>query len=359
MLGQDVDYLALASMLIKDGSYARAKGALSQSRKEWDDINHDHYYLLSGLYQLRTDKIKDAIVQLQKVNDSDFIDLKNIYLAQAYVKNKKYSLALQALNLVDISKHPSKSVTYLKAKVYFYNSMYSEVISTLSAKSVKSDQNAKLLLINYLMKMQLFEEAFLRVPKLLIEHNHTQIYEKLSSIFTSAGQVGKAINILEYGVLVNPKNEVLLKVLAALYDKQKMTITSGNLYTRLAYLNKEFSKDAASYLMRSDRLANAFTLNIIVTDPNEKLSQKLSFYIENEMFDLARSLDVSLRQYGVYKDDDVKYAMAYSYLLSGEYKISLSLLKQIKKHSLVSKSLKLMDVVNKCQKVSWECYGQM
>ena len=94
-----------------------------------------------------------------------------------------------------------------------------------------------------------------------------------------------------------------------------------------------------------------------VGDQKKQLLQKLSIYIKNEKYNLARSLKTPLKQLKTFEDDEIKYAFAYTHLTQGEYTQSIQLLKKIKKNGLINKSIKLLAVARGCQKNKWECYG--
>ena len=119
MQGSEIDYLSLAEVLLRDKNYSRAKSALMKAKKNRDDIEEEHYHLLNGLYLLRTKKAEDSIPELLKVRDRDYLDKKQIYLAEAYLEINQKTDALRQINKVKMGEKTSDAVKHLKAKILF------------------------------------------------------------------------------------------------------------------------------------------------------------------------------------------------------------------------------------------------
>ena len=179
----------------------------------------------------------------------------------------------------------------------------------------------------------------------------------VARLFQQWGQRKKALMVLEEAALYFPYNTELLNFMAFLYDREKKFYAAGDLYIKLAYIDNSFAYGVGEYLKRSGRVHQAHILNMNVGDQKKQLLQKLSIYIKNEKYDLARSLKTPLKQIEAFEDDEIKYAFAYTHLTQGEYTQSVQLLKKIKKNGLINKSIKLLAVVRGCQKNRWECYG--
>ncbi|MCB0422964.1 MAG: hypothetical protein KDD61_18325, partial [Bdellovibrionales bacterium] len=94
---QEIDYLALAHVLLRDGNYQRAQGALANAKKDWDLIEVQNYYLLNGLYLLRTKKFNEAEAELAKVTDEDYLPQKWAYLTEVYLAQNKKGEALKSI----------------------------------------------------------------------------------------------------------------------------------------------------------------------------------------------------------------------------------------------------------------------
>ena len=131
----EIDYLLLTENLLRDKNYSRANTALKKAKSQkaknqWDEIEEQHYYLLNGLYLLRTKKINEAIVELKKVLEKDFREKKQIYLAEAYLSLKKDKEALEHIQKVNLKK-VGLSVKHLKAKILFENNRFQSSLNLL------------------------------------------------------------------------------------------------------------------------------------------------------------------------------------------------------------------------------------
>ncbi|MCB0422217.1 MAG: tetratricopeptide repeat protein, partial [Bdellovibrionales bacterium] len=253
------------------------------------------------------------------------------------------------------------SLFHLKAKVYFENQKPELAVDQLNQVLPKKRLVTYRLLSHYLMEMELTREALKVMYEMLDIHGtlNEELHLQSAQLLISKNKVQEAIVLLERASLLFASSADVAKLLAAAYDLDKKPFVAGDLYTKLAYLDSSYSHMAAEYLMQKGRIDRAQVINVMVKNPKEQLTQKLSFYIERERFDLARSLETPLKQYGAYEDDEIKYAMAYTFLMQGDYDHSKGLLKSIKKEKLISKSSKLMELVSECQNNHWECYGTL
>jgi len=356
---QEIDYLALSSILLRDKNYSRANMALKNAKDNWDDIEHEHYYLLRGLYKLRTGEIDKAIEILKQVKGADYTFKKNAYLAEAYYLLAQYSQSLSYINLVKsrISKK-SLSIYHLKAKILFSNNLFEETFFLLNNLRRYKKVTTSKLTIHFLMEMGLFEEAY-REMRVFLNGKGGESYLRMASVLRKYGRSERAILLLEEALLRYPKNEKALSLLAALYDEHKKKNVAGDLYMRLAYQNAHFSHDAAEYLKQNGKVIYAQMINLSVAEAKKQLLQKFSLYLSQENYDLASSLETPLKQARAFEDDDIKYAFAYTQLLQGKYQKSLDLLEKISSKKLLSKSLQLIKVVEDCRSSQWECYGTL
>jgi tetratricopeptide (TPR) repeat protein len=358
-LARGIDYLALSSVLLRDGNYDRAQGALANALKEWDDIDQQNYYLLNGLYHLRTNNIEFAISELQKIEDPEYLTQKRSYLSQAYLYLKNNKKALEWISKIEINRKTPDSVKYLKVKILVDNEKIQEAFALLRRLKAEGDSRSVKLIIHYLFQLNLFEEAFKEMRSYISRNKDSQLYTQMAKALISKKEYKKATYLLEEGHLKNPEDKEILKLLAATYDLSDKKKVAADLYTKLAYMDSSYAHLAAEYLKQNGKINLAHVLNAVVTQPTKQITQKLALYLDEERFSLARSLEIPLRQYGVYKDDEIKYAMAYAHLVDGDFSYSKSLLKDIKKQKLISKSLKLLKLVEDCEREKWVCYGTL
>ena len=355
--GTEIDYLALTEILLRDKNYNRAQLALKNARDNWDDIEEEHYYLLNGLYLLRTENPVSSITELLKVKDRIYLDKKQIYLSEAYLELGQKRKALEEIEKVKLRNKTPISVKHLKSKIFFENGKYQEALELLSRLFALKEDTTLRLAIHYLGRLGLFEEA-LRVYREFRDPRKIKTQSLLvSRLFESFRQRQKAIVVLEEAAIFLPMDVQILNSLAFFYHLENKVYVAGDIYTKVAYIDISLAYEVGEYLRQHGRAQQAHILNMNVTDQRKQILQKLSIYIDEKKYDMARALEVPLKQIGAFDDDEIKYAFAYVLLSQGEYRESIHWIKNIKKKSLMNKSLKLLKMADDCLQDGWECYG--
>jgi len=105
-----INHLELASLMLKDGNLNRAEIALSQVDLTDGALDLQRYYIISALFNIRTNKNKVAIELIQKAKELGTVDaVMDVYLAQAAYATEDYLLAIDALDSagVTVAKIPS------------------------------------------------------------------------------------------------------------------------------------------------------------------------------------------------------------------------------------------------------------
>lgn len=355
VFASEIDYLAISSTLIKNGNYLRARKTLNKAKNDFDEIDSDYYYLLNGLLYLRTNNLDRSFEEFLKIEGSEYSFKKNTYLSELSLLKEDYQKAMDYIDLIKIEKSSPKSIVMLKAKVYFLNKKIKESFDLLN--QISELKKTRKIIVDYLFQLKLEKEAFSEIGRYLKDFPSASSYLIFAKYLFAKKKLDLASIVLEDGSLRFSKNEEILKMLASVYQKKGYAFIASDLYTKLSYLNPSYAFMAAEFLKRSHRPVNSMVLNMNIADPKKKLTQKLFYYLENEKFDMAMSLSKKIKQYKGLESDDVKYAMAYTDLIFGNYEKAKGQLKHIKKESLIVKSVKLLDVVNECQESGWVCFG--
>jgi len=99
----EVNYLALAALMLRDGNYDRAMLALEQLDRTAEGVDLARYYTLLGMTHLRRNELEPARDALQQATDSGAVDaVVYIYLAQVYYQLEDYRQTLAALHALSI-----------------------------------------------------------------------------------------------------------------------------------------------------------------------------------------------------------------------------------------------------------------
>ena len=242
--GSEIDYLSLAEILLRDKNYPRAKSVLMKAKKNWDDIEEEHYHLLNGLYLLRTKKAKDSIPELLKVTDRDYLDKKQIYLAEAYLESNQKTNALRQINKVKMGEKTNPAIKHLKAKILFENQKHQKAMNILYGLLHLKKEVTLRLTLYYLTSLGLFEEAMTIYQSFRDEKKLEKQSLLVARLFQQWGQRKKALMVLEEAALHFPYNTELLNFMTFLYDREKKIYAAGDLYTKLAYIDNSFAYGA-------------------------------------------------------------------------------------------------------------------
>ena len=97
------------------------------------------------------------------------------------------------------------------------------------------------------------------------------------------------------------------------------------------------------------------TLNTQNIDKIEKLKQKIAIYLNAEEYRKIIGLKKALKRYKMLDDDNLRYALAYSYYMAGDYTNSEKHLKYISDNELFSKATVIRKNIEKCTNNSLEC----
>lgn len=353
----EIDYLALSELLLKNKNYKRAGAALKNAFNDLED--EDHYYLLKGLYSLRMNKVDQAIGDLKRVSRSEFNLKKSAYLAEAYIQKNNFKLAQFWSEKIPADVTTPLSLLRLKAEIFFKRGNAKSLFDTLNVATTSNQRAGIRLTIHYLLELGLYKEASRQVFSALKLSKKNSDCISIAHLLISKEQYDQAILALEYSLVHYGHQAETLNLLASLYNQKQMSFVAGDFYRRLAYVDPSQSFLASEYLAQNGQHMQSSFVSFGIYDSGRKLSQKLGQYLQSERYDLAMSLSQSLKQNNGFSSDDVKYAMAYTYLVQGEYDRSSSLLNRIKNPKLITKSVELLKLVNECKESHWECYGTL
>ena len=351
VFANDIDYLELANVLIKDKNYTRAKRTLIKAEVQLEQIDKEHFYLLKGLLSLREGDKEQAISYLNKVSDAYYLSRKNIYLADTYYQLKNFKKAMGLYSKLDEEDKEKFSVQYLFSEIAFELGQYNMVFKLINA--VTDRHKRQLMHVVFLMRMKLYQEAYLYGLENAKSEND---YTKLAKLFLGHKEYKLAVLVLEEGSIKFNSCE-LTSLLASAYDLQKMHFSASQIFVKLAYIDPEESFNAGEYLRKYGQNKLAQVMNLNVSDLEQKLSQKINLLIQEDKFDQIVGLYKPMEAFRVLNNPLDQYAMAYSQLMVGNYDTSVKLLKRVKSEKLQAKVGQLLEVAIECKAKSWECHG--
>ncbi|MEA1893164.1 MAG: hypothetical protein U9N33_10710 [Campylobacterota bacterium] len=394
-----VDHLALATLMIYDAKYDKAKEELSKVDKGSKKFDEADYYTVVGVLNSKELNAKEAITAYKKAIEatkvknfvapkivtqekylfsiaSDNLDQKKepefdaekkreekisqlyMYLASEYYKLKDYKNTVVSLDGAG-DKGKSRAGLYtLRAECFYKEKEYAKAISALSEGVKRFPKDSKLLKqkFYYFADLKLYQAA-IDSSKVYMEMVgvSSKEYITLAQMLIGANEIDSAIVLLEEAKLMFPRDAKVGILLGHLYIKKDMKHTTAYLFDVSSYYDKAYLKDAVEMNRRAGNNQHALYLNSQNIDKVEKLKQKIAIYLNAQEYRKIIGLQRALKRYKMLDDDNLRYALAYSYYMSGDYINSEIHLKYISDSELFSKATVIRKNIEKCTNNSLEC----
>jgi tetratricopeptide (TPR) repeat protein len=354
-----VNYLELASLMLKDGNLERAQIALSQIDQSNENLDIQRFFIISGLLNIRLNNNKEAIKYFQKAKEiSDVDTVINVYLAQAAYAIKEYQLAIQSLKDAGNSIDKIPSIYHMRAQSYWYLNNPNMAIATLNQASeiFEDDKSFPRRKIFYYIQLGYNKEASI-LGKSYLEKFQGDLndFVAIGNALYRSGDIVSALNFLEIAKLKFPNNEGIAKSLAAIYISKENYYSAAKIIHDISYINQSLIKEAAELYRRAGAEYLALSLNGLISDQNEKLKQRMALMLQLENFEQAAGMENSLKRIHLDKDENIQYALAYSFFKIGNYSKSENYLSQITDTDLFKKAIELRKIMIDCKTESWRC----
>ncbi len=356
---QDIDYVALATLLIKDAHYVRANEALSHVDTKEKDFDFAHYYTLKGLVELKLTHYKKSNSYFYKAIKSGQKEQSiYVYIAQNSFKLKNYAKTIDALNHAPTLLDKKPNLMALKAESYYRLKKLNNSLMTLDKllqlhpKYYKAYRQR----FAYFVSLKLYQSA-LSDAKIYLAHAkaNEQITISFINALREAKETKKATLLAEAAHLRYPKNTTIILLLANLYIDKDMLQSAADLFDEASDIDYKYTKDAAEMYRRAKDFAQALYKNSQILDTKEKYKQKVAIYLEFGEYEKLVATQSALERNGLLKEQNLLYALAYAYYKIGDFTNTEKYLKKITRSDLFTKSIELRKNMAKCQNNHWEC----
>ena len=398
-IDDSVDHLALATLMIYDARYEKAASELASVDKKSDSYDEANYYSVVAVFNSKQDKTLEAIEAYKKAIEAtkvkifvapklvtkekflfslaskhqatkkapvfdaeekreEKISSLYMYLTQEYYKLKDYKNTVASLESAGEQGKSRAGLYTLRAECYYKQEMYKEAISALSEGIERFPEDTKLLKqkFYYFADLELFQAAIDASRAYMEKAGASSAeYIALSQMLISANEIDSAIALLEESKLRFPSDAKIGILLGHMYLKKDMKHTTAHLFEESSYYDKKYLKDAVEMNRRAGNNLHALYLNAQNIDKVEKLKQKIAIYLNAEEYRKIIGLKKALKRYKMLDDDNLRYALAYSYYMAGDYENSERELKFITDNELFSKATVIRKNIEKCTNNSLEC----
>jgi tetratricopeptide (TPR) repeat protein len=248
------------------------------------------------------------------------------FLSAKETKDMVNHLSLATLMIYDAKYKKAQESKLLKQKFYYFADLrlYQSAIDTSKV---------------YMQQVGVSAKEYIAIAQMLI----------------GASEIDSAIKLLEEVKLLFPNDAKIGVLLGHVYLKKEMLHTTAHLFEQSSYYDKKYLKDAVEMSRRAGENLHAHYLNSQNTNKVQKLKQKIAIYLNEEEYRKIIGLNKALKRYKMLDDDNLRYTLAYSYYMVGDYEKSEKHLKYISDNELFSKATVIRKNIEKCTKNSLEC----
>jgi tetratricopeptide (TPR) repeat protein len=355
----EVDELALVSVLIRDRHFDRAIQMLEQIDSNAEGLDKPLYYLYLGLSRLSLSNVTRAHAAFLKSVQYGQTDLMvYVFLAQTAFKLEKYE---DAVAYVAKSKGAGSSIAathMLKANAYWKLKDYHGAWKALQAGIAYFPDNAEMKRASVLVLVEagLFTRAVEEGRQYLSTNQVTpNDYTIVSEALMNGGALEESILILEAARLRFPSAEELTVQLARAYMKNGNELISARLFEHAAMTNEKFAADAAELYRRNGQLYNAMRMNERIVDQLQKIRQRMGILLEMSRFEEAAGLAPRLFRLGLLEEPPVRYGLAYAQFKNGDLKEAEETLSGITDEFYFNKAMELRLAIERCRADGWQC----
>ena len=403
-----IDHMANASMMIFDGKFQKAKNELDMIDQSSPTFDAAKYYTIMGVLDVKEKDYTNAIEDYKKAIEAtkvkvyidpalavknkvikkkhliDFIidtkseeekpkgtpgfdpekirqealDKLHIQLSKSYYKMKDYANTIQALDNAGVLGSNRAGLFTLRAECYWKLKEQGEALEALSRGSRLFPTDKRLLKqkFYYLSELKLYKAA-IDASKAYMDLGEAtpKEYLALAQMLLRGHQLNLAITTLEEGKELFPNDAKLNMVLGHAYMKRDMIHTAAQLFERASYSDSNYTKDASEMYRRAKELPHALYLNAQMSDKKEKIKQKVAILVDRQEFEKIIGLKDALNRYHMLTDDNLRYALGYSYYMVKDYDKAEKEFKKIKDNALFTKATVIRKNIEKCKKNSLEC----
>lgn len=358
----EVDYMGLAALMLKDGYYDRANDALSQVDVNDSKLDLPRFHMLKGMVLTKKTFYKEANENFYKsieLNpDKEMSKSLYLYIAQNSFKLKDYQGCINALDMVPAMMDANPKLFGLKAECYWRLDQKDNALDELRRVNTKFPEfwDAYKQRFYYLVSIKLYQAALEDAQIYLknAEPNETITIAFINAL-RQAGQTDRAIELAEVANLRYLKSSKITVLLGHLYlDKDKVN-AAAKIFDEASVEDGNYTKESAEMYRRAGDFVMALYKNAQMLDAKEKYKQRIAIFLEYSQFERVVATRSAMQRSGLMEDESMRYALAYSYYMIGQFEPCEALLKTLTKSDLFKKATELRKKMEKCNANIWEC----
>ncbi|MGA9574846.1 MAG: tetratricopeptide repeat protein [Lysobacterales bacterium] len=356
---EEVNYLDLAALMLRDGNLDRAVIALDQVDVDNENTDLLRYYTLRGMAYLRRNEPELAAPALEKaVATGTAESVVYVYLAQVYFQLERYRDVLNTLDAAGPELAKVASVYHMRAQCYWLLQEPAMALATLDTASDLFPQESGFLRrkVFFLIELRLYREAA-ELGRIYLQESagKREDYVALGNAMRAGGELDEAIVLLEQARLMYPGDADVNKVLARAYLDKGQVNTAAELIYEASLLDPSLTGEASELYRRAGRPHRALMLNGQISDQQVKFRQRLALLLELQRYEQVAAMDRDLTRVGLIDDEDILYALAYAEFKTGDFEATERHLQKLTRPDLFRKAAELRRVMQDCSGDRWQC----
>lgn len=355
----EVDYVALAAQLVRDGNYDRAAQMLEKVDPEAEGVDLITYHTARGmvaLEQQKQDVAAEAFTAAVKAGQTD--PLIHLYRAQAYFGLEKYDEAVAALDQAGEGVKNISGAWMMRAHAQWMQGQRQAALDTLTAASNQFPGNTGFLRrqVFYLIEAGLHRQAA-ELGREYLERAEPKAadYAAIGTALRQSKSFDEAVRFLERGRLLFPDDASVAKALAQAWLERGDLLAAAEILAQQAERDPALLPEAAELFRRAGHGARALALNARVPDQERKLKQRVGILVQLRRYDQVAGMHDALFRAGLLDDEDVRYALAYALFKGGDFEAAETHLAALTRPELFRKATELRRLMQECGDTRWNC----
>jgi len=355
----EVNYLDLAALMLRDGNLDRAVIALDQVPLDDENLDLKRYYTLRGMAHLRRNEIELAAAALEMAIATGAAEsVVYVYLAQVYFQLERYRDVLLTLDQGGADLEKVASIYHMRAQSHWLLQEPGYALATLDLAYRLFPQESGFLRrkVFFLIELGLYREAA-EQGRIYLQQSEgkREDYIAMGNAMRAGGELDESILLLEQARLLYPGDADVNKVLAHAYLDQGQLNTAAALIYEASLLDPSLTGEASELYRRAGRPHRALMLNGQISDQKVKFKQRLALLLELQRYEQAASMEDDLRRTGLMDDEDIRYALAYAVFKTGDFETAELHLQKLTRADLFRKAAELRRAMQDCSEDSWQC----
>lgn len=359
---EEVDHIALAAMLVRDGHDDRAQLVLSQVELTKPGLDLKRYYSLRGVLALKGQRYQEAIDAFDHaIQHGQSDDMVFVYLAQCYYGLQDWERVILSVKNADQAGRQFPELALMRAQAEQRTDRLAQSWKTLDEARAAHPEHLELLRQQTftLIKLGLYQAAAQTGEQLFakMEAPLAADYIALALAFHEGGQAAMARQLLERGRLRFPDDEALLLHLAHSYRDAGMPLAAGELLQLGSERHEALKLESAELFRQARAQERALYMNAQSLDQAQKFKQLATLLIDAQAFEQLAALSPRFERLGLLEEQSVIYAVAYAQFKVGQHQRAEALLKRIHDPTLFEYATQLRRLIALCERDATMCGG--